>query len=493
MKNKILKTKLIFFIAFISLNLGCTDFLEEEVFTEYDPSAFLQNQSGVDALITGAYSALAVTGQRSRDKDFILGEFPTDVAWETSGGLNRRVVPIILFNWESSTDFFNIMYEIYYQAIARSNNVISVVNSLSDIDKNTKEQLIAEARFIRSVAYYFLHIYFGPTPIIEIPEGATLDEIEEIGKGPRATEAEYRAYVEADLLFAADKLSSSTGITSRGNKDTALAILAKFYLSNKEWQKAADISEQILGLNYTLYNDYTKLFSVEGEDNNEYIFRFECIPGTNQTNTYIAHAFPPNYPVMSNWRNFGAQFRTYTAFYETFEAQDIRRDLFLTEYIPDGTTETVLLNRDANGNALDNVRSFKYQPDPVGQAEQHGNDIPVVRLADIVLVRAEALNELNGPNQESIDLINQIRNRANAPVINLVDFPSKESLRDYILAERGRELYSEGFRREDLVRHGSFIQQAIDRGIPAKPHQVLYPIPQNQIDNNPNLEQNPGY
>ena len=90
-------------------------------------------------------------------------------------------------------------------------------------------------------------------------------------------------------------------------------------------------------------------------------------------------------------------------------------------------------------------------------------------------------------------MINEVRNRAQATPVALADFTSKEALRDFILAERGREFYSEGFRREDLIRHGSFIQQAIDRGIAAEAHQVLYPIPQAQIDNNPNLEQNPGY
>jgi len=128
---------------------------------------------------------------------------------------------------------------------------------------------------------------------------------------------------------------------------------------------------------------------------------------------------------------------------------------------------------------------------PIGQ--DNGNDIPYIRLADIILARAEALNEIGGPTQEAVDLINQIRNRVGATPAVLSNYPSKESLRDFILAERAREFYSEGLRREDLVRHGKFIQQAIDRGIAAEPHQVLYPLPQEQIDNNPNLEQNPGY
>lgn len=493
MKNNIYSIRIVAIAVLTLIALGCEDFLEEEVFTEYDPNAFLQDESGVDALLTGAYSSMNVTGYFSRDNTFILGEFPTDMTWETGGGLNRLVVPIMQFNWDPTTNFFNGQYSNFYQAIARANNVLLVVNSLSDIDQESIDQIQAETRFVRSFSYYMLHNLFGPTPIIEIPEGASLDEIEAIGKEtPRATEEEYRVYVEADLLFAAEKLSAE-GFSSRANKGNALGLLTKFYLNNKEWQKAADAAQQVLTLNYTLYDDYTRLFSIDGEDNTEYILRFECLLGSNQINVYMPHAFPPNYQIQTNWQNFGAMFRTYTDFYETFEEQDTRRELFVTEYVPIGETDPVRLDRDAEGNALDDVRSFKYTPDPNAIGQAHGNDIPYLRLSDIILSRAEALNEISGPTQEAIDLINQIRNRVDATPITLAEFSDAGSLRDFILTERGREFYSEGFRREDLIRNGTFIQQAIDRGVAAEPHQVLYPLPQDQIDNNPNLEQNPGY
>jgi hypothetical protein len=403
------------------------------------------------------------------------------------------VVPIIGFNWDANTGFFNGQYNNFYTAIARANNVLSVSSSLSGVDEGTITTIEGEARFIRAFSYYMLHNLFGPTPIIEIPEGATLDEIEAIGKEtPKATEEEYRAYVEEDLMFAANNLDPG-GVSSRGNQGSAYAMLTKFYLNNEQWQQAADVAQQVLDLNYTLYDDYTELFSVAGEGNNEFIFRFECLLGSNQFNVYMPHAFPPNFPIQNNWINFGAMFRTYTDFYETFEEQDTRRELFLVEYTPMGSSESVRLDRDPQGNTLDDVRSFKYTPDPNAIGQQNGNDIPYIRLADIMLARAEALNELNGPSQESIDLINQVRTRANASLISFTDYPSQESLNDFILAERGREFYSEGLRREDLIRHGKLIQQAQDRGVPAQEFQTLYPLPQAQIDNNPNLEQNPGY
>src|SRR5690606_1402850 len=110
-----------------------------------------------------------------------------------------------------------------------------------------------------------------------------------------------------------------------------------------------------------------------------------------------------------------------------------------------------------------------------------------------LLSRAEALNELNGPNEESVDLLNEIRLRANVPLKVVGDFSSKESFRDFILDERGKEFFTEGLRREDLIRHGKFISSARSRGYQARDHHVLFPIPQQQRDANITLEQNDDY
>lgn len=491
--NKFLKVGV--FAALLVGNSGCQDFLKEEVFSQYDPSLFLQDKTGVDALLTGAYSAMAVTGYAMRDNYFVLNEFTTDMTLESGGGLERQVVPFMQFNWDANSGFFNGQYNQYYNAIARANSVLLVTSTLQGVNQETVDQINAEARFIRSFGYIMLHNIFGPTPIIDIPAGATLDEIEKIGKETaKATEEQYRAYVEQDLLFATKTLKASN-LSSRANLGNSWALITKFYLNNREWQKAVTAANEVLKLDYQLYGDYTKLFAVEGENNKEYIFRFECLPTTSspQVNVYMPHAFPPSYQILSSWSNFGAQFRTYTAFYEKFELTDTRRKLLIDNYVQIGKTAVTELSRDASGKALDNVRSFKYVPDPSGIADRFGNDIPYIRLADIILSKAEALNELNGPTAEVIGLINQIRTRAKATPITLADVSSKDLLRNFLLDERGRELYSEGKRREDLVRQDKFISQAVARKIVAKPFQVLFPFPQQQIDNNPNLKQNDGY
>jgi hypothetical protein len=110
------------------------------------------------------------------------------------------------------------------------------------------------------------------------------------------------------------------------------------------------------------------------------------------------------------------------------------------------------------------------------------------------LTKAEALNELNGPTQEALDLINFVRSRAGIANLALAAVSTKQILRDRILEERGKEFYTEAKRREDLLRHGKFVSFALARGIAgaANKHN-LFPIPQAEMDANTLAVQNPGY
>lgn len=492
-KTKNIKTALIAFSILIGFT-GCIDFLEEKVYTEYNPNEFLKDKSGVDALLTGAYARSRIIAYDHRNYTYLLNEFCTDVSFETGGGLEAVAAPFIQFTWPVNSGILNGQWNKMYGAIASANTVLAVAADLQGLSEQELNAINGEAKFIRASAYYNLYNLFGPTPIIEIPAGATPDEIEEIGKGtPRPTKEEFYSYVIADLQFAADNLPVEEAPIGRATKGAALGYQMKFYLNDKNWEKAADVAQEIIDLNYySLYNDYEKLFSIDGEGNKEFIFRAPCLPQSGFQNNYMAHAFPPGYPVLPTWANYGAQFRTYTSFYETFGENDSRRKLFVTGYV-DVTGKSVDLLYGLDGQPLDNARSFKYLPDPSGTAENHGNDIVYIRFADVLLSKAEALNEMNGPNQESISLINQVRTRAGVNEIQLGDFSSTEALRDFILEERGREFYTEGLRREDLIRHNKFITSAQSRGYNAQPHHVLYPIPLQQIETNPNLEQNPGY
>lgn len=393
--------KYIYIIAaslLLSGTMSCTDFLEEKVYTEYDPNAMLQDQSGIDALLAGAYARSRIIEYSSRNYTYLMNEFPTDIAFETGGGLERDAAPFINFIWAVDNSILNSFWGKMYEAIASANSVLNVTEGLQGISEENLKKIQGEARFIRAVSYYFLYNIFGTTPIIEIPKGASPDEIEQIGKStPRANQKDFVKYLVADLTFAAENLPIEENPIGKATKGAALAVLTKLYMHEKDWDNVISTSQQVIDLNYySLYDNYKKMFSIEGENNKEYIYRAPCIAQSGYHNNYMPHAFPPK-------------------------------------------------------------------------------------------------NEKQGPNQESITLINMIRKRAKTDEISLNDYNSKEALRDFILAERGREFFSEGLRREDLIRHGKFISDAVARGKNAKPFHVLYPIPQRQREANSSLGQNPGY
>jgi hypothetical protein len=133
-----------------------------------------------------------------------------------------------------------------------------------------------------------------------------------------------------------------------------------------------------------------------------------------------------------------------------------------------------------------------WDPNTVGN--HSGNDLPLIRYADILLTRAEALYEVSGPTQEALDLMNEVRDRANLGGLTLADATSKEVLRDLILRERGWEFVTEAKRREDLLRQDKFISlaQARIRSDITDMYKV-FPIPQTERDANKACGQNQGY
>lgn len=264
-----------------------------------------------------------------------------------------------------------------------------------------------------------------------------------------------------------------------------MGILAKFYLNTKQWQKTAEMAKKIMDLNkYFLVPKYKDVFALANEGNTEMLW---VIPASPQAgHNIVALTFPTDYPLpQPNMQVFAARTYFFDSFVNSFGAGDTRRDLIVTEYTNTSGKYTKLLG-------IDQSLSGKYEFDPNAAGAVQGNDIPVVRYADILLAWAEALNELNGPTQEAIDLINQVRNRAGAAPIQLSNF-TKETLRDHILQEREWEFYSEMKRREDLIRHDKFISTAKAKGKNAQSFHVLYPFPITELNANANLKQNTGY
>ncbi|WP_339738392.1 RagB/SusD family nutrient uptake outer membrane protein [uncultured Sunxiuqinia sp.] len=469
---------------------SCEEQLNEDVFSQLDPGTLFNSANGVERVLFGAYRDAQITDNFGGNIWF-QEEWTCDHFWETGGAVNLQATVMLAFTWDASypTHWTGLWNNCYY-SVRNCNLVLENIDQ-SPIDDATKERLVAEARFVRASAYYILYTMWGPVPL----RFSTTGDL----AMARATDAEMQTFLEKEfsdvssVLPARDTPGYQYGRATRG---AALGYLTKFYLNTKQWQKCADAAKDLMDLNeYELWPDYTTLFTVDNETRQkEFVWVYPCStqgPG----NEFMNGAFPPQFKstvdgsivFKENMRNWARMDRVQDSFYNSFDPADERRELIISEYINTAGKTVSLLNNN-------NTRSFKYVPDPDAVGNSHGNDIAVIRYADILLSRAEALNELNGPTQEALDLIQEIRDRAGLTTPLVLGDYTKESLRDRILDERGWELYAEKVRRQDLLRHGKFVSSAKARGIAiADEHHKLFPIPQTEINANPLCEQNSGY
>lgn len=481
-------------LSFIIISLlsqtACKKALDVTPPGEFSPGNVLTTDKGIRSVLFSSYAGV----QNPTPSRYLINnaEVTTDIGYNTGGAENLTLSQLINFTWDASLGTLQAdVWAPTYRTIRDANIVLENIANVNTTDAN-KKLYAAEARFLRAYGYDLLYKWFGPVPLrTSINAEATL---------ARATDEQMKAFIEAELTAAITDLPDpgKEEAFARANKGMAASVLAKFYLNTKQWQKAADACRQVMNFNYyQLFPAYQNMFRVENEGNKEMIMVHPCRNQDGFGNWYTAGALPPGFKTSGQipefvWTtamaNFATQYRMRSAFTNTFDTiNDKRSILLIRHYVNNNNVAVNLLA------TPDNVRSLKYW-DNATVGNHSGNDVPIIRYADILLSRAEALNELSGPTQEALDLINQVRTRAGIANLSLADATSKEVLRDLILRERGWEFYAEGLRREDLLRHNKFISLAIARGVSvaAEKHK-LFPIPQTEIDANPACKQNAGY
>ncbi|MCE7066642.1 RagB/SusD family nutrient uptake outer membrane protein [Dyadobacter sp. CY326] len=473
--------KLLYLLLFIGV-AACDKPLEEEVFSSFGPNNFFKTADDAEALLNAAYALEQKQGTDGFRNIFVMAEVTTDLLIIREGGLRGLAQPLEDFTWNASHEFFDVAWTRYYSAIYRANLVIDNVPNI-DFDEERKKQIVAEARFLRASGYIYLYDLFGPTPIITNSVSTSED------RPARASKEEFIKFVTDELTAASEVLPVAAKQYGRATKGAALAFLTKFYLNNKDWAKANETAQKVIALNaYSLFDapNRTDLFKLANEKNSEFIYVRPHVAQPGLGTNYLPHAAPPNYKYKGVAKaNYATQLKTLSSFYDSFDPKDQRLGAFLTEY-DDLSGKHIVLGQD-------DKRSFKFEEDLPATGADMGNDFPVVRYADILLSKAEAINELSGPTQEAIALVNQVRAKAGLPALAAASYATKDAFRAHILKERGWEFFSEELRRQDLIRHGKFIELAKARGKVAFDYQVLFPLPQSEIDRNPSLKQNEGY
>lgn len=457
--------------------VACEGPLEENIYSQLAPATLFTTEGGLTSVLNSAYANAHRSGVTATWSAYFLGGNAAGEIWGQGGSIESLWVQLQDFTWDGTHAQIIAEWGVYFNAIRDANIVLDNINN-PKFSANFVSTSTAEAHFIRGWAYSELYNLFGPLPLYKSSADDPLQA--------RASDADTRQMIEDELTIAMNTLPTDA-VFGRGTKGAAMAILAKYYLNTKQWQKAADMAKGVMDLNkYALQANYASVFAFGNEGNSEMVWALpKDATAATAANNVVALVFPPNYPrPFTNNGVFAARTYLFDSFVNSFAAGDTRRNSIITAWSVGGNPQP----------ALGSNRSFpfKYGWDPNSQGANQGNDVPVIRYADILLSRAEALNEISGPTQEAIDLINLVRARAQVTPLSLGGF-TQASLRDAILQERAWEFFHEGKSREDQIRHGVFISRAVARGKNAQAYHVLYPIPVTELDANDLLIQNEGY
>lgn len=472
--------------------------LDTELYNDITADDFFKTESDARAYLNGIYGGFR---DRSARCYIPAGEYVYQMLNEVAGenlifGPGAQSGKHQLFETASwGIDFYVApsLWNDLYMGISRANVGIDNLKNLQVQDPKVLDCFMAEARVARAWFYADLVYLYGDVPFI------TDSKFDLMSKPKRESK-------EVIINFCIEEIKESIGALpesypaddyGRFTRYSAQAKLCKIYLEAKMWKECAELADEIISKSPAkLVKKWSDLWSMDNEKNSEVLFAISCLPAKFENSVYAAHFHPTDFWIEGSAPIGWDFYRATWAFYDSFDSQDKRRADLLTSYKSsekdaNGNNKIVTVGHSVGEGPIPN----KFYLDPGHVSTNEGRDIVLIRLADIILARAEALNELNGPNQASVDLVNSIRERAfgdEAHNLKLADYVSKEQLRAAILQERGWELFLEGYNRLDLIRQGVYVETMKKKGSKGvSESQLLLPLPTNELTMNPNLTQNP--
>lgn len=467
-----MRNLVIIIISALVISTSCRKFLEEDPKSIVSPEIILNSVDGFDLTLVGTYSNIIGWGKVYSWNQYFLNESFVDFQYAAYGA-SFSAGYILSSGYEVNNGWTNL-----YKIVNAANQVLAKIEIIKD-DPN-KDRIEGEAKFLRGWAYFNLVQFFGDVPLVM--EAVTDPSY---FQPSRTDQVIVYDQIVKDMRDAANMMKDDAPNPSRANKWVAKAFLAKIYLTmagNPNYittydgentnQMALNEAKDVIGSNrYSINIPYRDVFT---------------------TNFDIETIWELENPLMSNVNAFSfltqGVFTPTEEFINSFEANDIRgpRWGIRTSYEFNGSTVTFPLPTYIK--LVDTVRFA------AGQSMESDLGISALRFADVLLMAAEADNEVNhGPSSDAYNWINSVRNRAEIGNLSGLNY---ESFRDAVFYERRHELYGEGFSWWDLKRFNkwdlfNYVTREITTAIDA--HLNYFPIYDVEITNNPNITQNPGW
>lgn len=494
-------TKIFSALIFATLLASCSkDFLEKAPLDTVNTSNFYKTESDALAAINAAYQPL------QRPKLYNLRMWASDIYAGNSivgaGGGSDGIETQDIATFVTKTDNFAALdlWRGPYPGILYCNLVLTNVPAIN-MDNNLKNRILGEAYFLRAQYYFILVRFFGDAILYTKPVYAG-DNLRPF-RTPKDTI--YNQLIIPDFQKAIKMLPPreqySGSDVGRASKGAAFGMLAKVYLTlssynEKYWQKVVDLCDSVENLGYSLNANYADNFNPTNKNTQESLFEVQYSSNnggygffddefqsswvstfTGPRNNLVAGAYGWDQPTQE--------------FVDSYEAGDLRKDItILYKGCPDFYGQTYDSTWSYTGF---NLRKFLVPKSIASSYDNNPEDFPVLRYADVLLMKSEALNEL-GRTSDAETPLNEVRTRAGLANVSGL---SKDAFREKVLHERRIELAFEGQRWFDLIRINNgqwgldFLHSIGKSNATSK--FLLLPVPQADIDIDPNLTQNTGY
>jgi len=467
MKNLNLPILLLVMALFVS----CTDELDQNPITSKELSLFLKTEAEVEEYANAVYANLQFDGLYGLYMP-VLGEIQSDNTYDevplNDGGIYGEldlftVVPangVIAANWQHS-----------YQGIQKANVVLSRIDGVTFKNESSKKARTGEMKFIRALLYFNLVRLYGDVPLVT---SETTDVNAYFGQGRTAASKVYEQII-LDLTSAIEVLPAESSQPGRVIQTAAQSLLGKVYLTLHDYTNAKiQLANVVKSGKHELLPKTADVFSLANENNKEIIFSVQFTSGING-NTEGSSMYQQFSPSATVSGAKGHNLPTKSV-YNLYSASDARK----TEYVALASTGSPYNNK---------------LKKPTTVITDGGSNIVVLRYADVLLMLAEAENEL-GSLSSAADYLNQVRTRA---ALKATTASSKDELTTALALERQLELVGEGHRWFDLLRTKTAVNVMNkwfkDNGTLTviKDQNLLMPIPVGQINTDPSIKQNPGY
>jgi hypothetical protein len=495
---------------------SCTDLAEEPVGL-LAPEAFFKTASDVETAVMGTYADIASETYYGRKLVLSL-QLRSDMCDIGDRNTPARRQQVNDFNMDSNNGMITAFWPKSYRIIGTANAAIAGADLIIDGGSTDPKvlQFKAEATFVRAFAYYHLVRIFGDIPYIDFAI-TNPDDVKELSK---TAEADVYQGIIADLIFAKENLPDTppAGARSRATAGTAASYLASVYLTIGDDQNAYNEAKFVIDnkdrFGYGLMADFAELYDGYSNDGlAEHVFIIDFAAGLTGTNsqgqdwmapiTGIRSVYLPN--TNAGWSVSVPSMDVF----DSWDARDYRKNVSFIDsaYADEDLTEKIGYDRFApnHGSPRPHIGKFyRLAGNHRGDGGYSDNNYPAFRYAEVLLIAAEAADNLGGKDAEALGYVNQIRERARNWNGTQVDFPAdatgSDDLTEVIREERRLELAFEYKRWYDIKRWG--IGDEVFKGANSlEPHpefsadrDYYFPLPQDELDRNENLKpQNSGY